>query len=114
MSYCPKCSGTMNATDTVCPHCGYDFPMSPPKKGIEYSRLADVALMFGALAAGLLCVIAFVEFASATLDLFFELARGKVSNAIWKGGGGVVLAALQFLLYFAVMVVFVRVRRISA
>jgi uncharacterized membrane protein YvbJ len=26
MAFCPKCRQTMDSMDTVCPHCGYDFP----------------------------------------------------------------------------------------
>ena len=26
MAHCPKCSAEMGVRDTICPHCGYDFP----------------------------------------------------------------------------------------
>ncbi len=29
MAVCPKCGGEMGLKQTACPHCGYDFPLSP-------------------------------------------------------------------------------------
>ena len=116
MAFCPKCSGAMNATDAVCPHCGYDFPPPPPEKGIEDSRFADIVLIFGAFAAGLLSLIAFGQLAIAVLHLFVEFYERGIGDAfgvLSDFGVSAGLALLQALLYFAVMVVFSRVRKIK-
>ena len=52
MAFCPKCQHAMDTMGSVCPHCGYDFPMegvdpSIRREGFAYSKAADVALLGG-------------------------------------------------------------------
>jgi len=34
MAYCPKCNGEIGQQETVCAHCGYDFPPAELRKGL--------------------------------------------------------------------------------
>ena len=66
MAICPECNGEMGQTETVCPSCGFDFPAdvagrdASEKSGLAYSPLARLALVVGAMAAGLGCAIVLV------------------------------------------------------
>jgi len=54
MAKCPKCSHDIDVMATACPECGYSFPAepAPPQRtSWAYSRLADVALLVGMVAA---------------------------------------------------------------
>lgn len=102
MAYCPKCNGEMGQQDAVCPHCGYDFPPEPSldvkRSGIEYSLWADIALVVGAVIAGLLC---------------FAFAIGSVVSAVaGQFMQGLVIGPVGCLLSLAMLVVFIRVQRL--
>jgi hypothetical protein len=92
----------MATRDVVCPHCGYDFPEEPHSaadvRGIEYSKWADVALLIGAIVASLFCV---------------GTAVGSVI-AIFSGEfvQGLIAGSLSFFLALAMLVVFLRVRKL--
>src|SRR5947209_3580741 len=64
MAFCPRCRRDMGQTDTVCPHCGYDFPDLPAgsrqRPGLAYSGLATLSLIVGQTIAGLGCLSAVV------------------------------------------------------
>jgi hypothetical protein len=96
MAFCPKCNGVMEATQAVCPHCGYDFAPAPGahRKGLAYSPLADVALLVGTFVAALGCLGALY---------------GMVV-ALWWGEWltGLVICPVLFLYQLALLVVFVR------
>jgi hypothetical protein len=101
MAYCPECKGEMNATDSVCPHCGHDFPSSSDAKkrqGIEYSALADLALIVGGVVAAINCVIAIV----IMLASIFE--RDYLKAFLY--------CPIGFLLSLAMLVVFLRIQKI--
>jgi hypothetical protein len=90
MATCPECKGEMKVTATVCPHCGYDFPLDQPEKlerrGVAYNAFADFSLVVGMFSAALgalamLVVIVlgvfgknFVMVASATIGFFIQVA----------------------------------------
>jgi hypothetical protein len=59
----------MGQTDTVCPHCGYDFPSHrvsrrdrerEQRTGFAYSGIATLALIVGQAVAAVGCLIAVV------------------------------------------------------
>ena len=102
MAYCPQCRGEMGERDVVCPHCGYDFPPRPDRtairRGIEYSIWADIALMIGAVVAGLGCLCCII---GSVMAIFLnQLMHGFVVGPI---------AAFLFL---AMLVVFVRIQKL--
>ncbi|HKB40318.1 MAG TPA: hypothetical protein VKD72_28060 [Gemmataceae bacterium] len=100
MAFCPKCNGEMTATQTACPHCGYDFPPDPAahRKGLAWSPLAELALFVGTFAAGLGAVLA--------------LAAGIVALTRGEWLIALVVCPIAFLLQVAMLVVFVRVQHI--
>jgi hypothetical protein len=106
MAYCPKCKGEMGVRDVVCPHCGYDFPPPPPsesdptlaRSGIAYSALAGLALAIGEFVAGLACIL-------ATVSAVAEILRGHLME-------GLVRDPITAFLSLAMLVVFIRVRRL--
>ena len=105
MATCPKCRGEMKTLELVCPHCGYDFPPSEPadtegfrREGIEYSALADVALLISALAAAIGCL--------ASLWMI-----GVSLFATRRWGDAFLLYPLTFFLQLGMLVVFLRTMR---
>lgn len=100
---CPKCNGKMSVTETVCPHCGYDFPLlgypnatrSPEKNGIAYTALGDFALVIGMVISGLGAIGA--------------LVAGVLLTAGGNYFAGLVQAPLSFFMSLALYVVFQRV-----
>ncbi len=102
MKYCPKCKGDMFDRDAVCPHCGYDFPPEPDsaaeRSGIAYSVWAEIALMVGAVAAGLFCLLCVV---GSVLAIF----QGEFIR-------GLFIAPLCFFLSLAMLVVFLRIQKL--
>jgi hypothetical protein len=102
VAYCPECGGEMDAAAPACPRCGYDFPQPPEPPappGLAYSPLAEVALVVGIVAAGIGCLLAIVAAAVA-------LVQGEWGRAL-------IVSPLAFFLQLAMLVVFVRVRRIG-
>lgn len=100
MAICPKCSGTIGMTVTVCPFCGYDFPQSPDTKpdqgrGWEYSGFADFSLLVG---AGCSLLFSMITACYSVVAIF----KGQVMN----GGMGL----LQAITMYALFVVFLRVK----
>ncbi len=105
MATCPQCRGEMKTLDLVCPHCGYDFPPSEPsdpqglrREGIEYSALADIALLISALAAALGCVAS-----------LWMIAVSLFATQRWIDA--LVLYPLTFFLQLGMLVVFLRTMR---
>jgi hypothetical protein len=103
MAYCPKRRAEINAAATVCPHCGYDFPLDgpepfTPRRDFAHSTLANIALIVGMIAAGFGC-------AGTVLGLFVSISNGEWFNAL-------VICPIAFFLQLAMLVVFVRVQRI--
>lgn len=99
MAFCPKCSGVMEGTAILCPHCGYDFPMEPEsRRGIAYSPRANIALIVGIVAAGLGC-------AGSTIAAIVALVNEQLLTAFF-------IAPLAFFQQLALLVLFVRVQRI--
>ncbi len=100
MAYCPKCKGEMKAQDTVCSHCGYDFPLEPEPRlkrtGFFYSAWAEIALMAGAIVAAFGCVVwAVASVAAVILGNYLQ---------------GLVFYPISFLVSLAMLVVFVRIQ----
>ena len=87
----------MGAMETVCPHCGYDFPNAagPRKEGVAYLRLADVALIVSTIAAGFGCLAA--------------VGAGVVAlvEGDWRG---LVASPIAFFLQLGLLVVFIRIQ----
>jgi hypothetical protein len=52
MAFCPRCRGAMGWRDTVCSHCGYDFP----PRGTDPLRPVRVILTLFAFAGGALVI----------------------------------------------------------
>jgi len=99
MARCPQCQAEIDAMATVCSACGWDFPdePAPPRReGWAYSRLADIALIVGMVAACLGSL-------SAILGTVFALLRGNLSE-------GLIAGPLCFFLCFGMFVVFARVQ----
>ena len=101
MAFCPKCKGVMDEMGTACPHCGFDFPstFAERRSGIEFSRLADVALSIAAIVAGLGCVAAVIAMPIAVL-------REQWWTAL-------IACPTAFFYQLALLVVFVRVGKLS-
>jgi hypothetical protein len=103
MAYCPKCRGVLDAAATVCPYCGYDFPLggpepAPPRRDFAHSTLANIALIVGMVAAGFGC-------AFALIGVVVSLLRGDWAKALIEH-------PLAFFLCLSMLVVFVRVQKI--
>lgn len=85
-------------TATVCPHCGYDFPLqvktAPVRRGLAYSGLSDAALVVGQIMAIL----------GSALSLLGTIAA--ILSREWRGGVSGLITSLVLL---ALYVVFVRV-----
>ena len=96
MAFCPKCFAAMEATEVVCPSCGYDFPEEsiPKLEGFAYSTFADVALVVSMVAAGLGCIVA------VYLAVMF-LVFGAWSQSF--------TAAIAFFLQLGMLIVYMRV-----
>jgi hypothetical protein len=63
MAYCPKCSSAMGERDVSCAHCGYDFPLAPPRRRLAIYRLLasigpDVAISTAFLGCGASLIMA--------------------------------------------------------
>lgn len=107
MAICPSCRGEMKTLDVVCPHCGYDFPPAEPpasaefrREGIEYSAIADVALLISALSAAFGCL--------ATL---WMIGVSLLVTRVWFDA--FLLYPLAFFLQLGMLVVFLRTMRAS-
>jgi hypothetical protein len=100
-AFCPRCKGAIGLSERTCPHCGHNFPLRKPnhEHGIVYSPTADLALVVGTIVAGLGCLASVI----LSIVLFF---RGEFANAL-------ILCPLAFFLQLAMLVVFVRVQRIT-
>ena len=101
MAFCPKCKGEMRATDTVCPHCGYDFPAvanasARATRSFPYSPLADLALIAATFAAALGCLITLIAGVMALLN-------GALLYAL-------VVVPIAFLIQLGSLVVFLRIQ----
>lgn len=58
MAFCPKCKRAMGTMESVCPSCEYDFlaegdSPSIRRPAVAYSQTSTVALVAGAVGAGL-------------------------------------------------------------
>jgi hypothetical protein len=102
MAYCPQCRGEMGERDAACPHCGYDFPLRPDRAairhGIEYSIWADIALMIGAVVAGLGCLCSVI---GSVVAIF--------QNQLMQG---LVFGPIAAFLFLAMLVVFLRIQKL--
>lgn len=102
MAYCPKCNGEMGQEDVVCPHCGYDFPpereLEQRRIGIEYSVWADIALAIGTVVAGFSCL-------GSAIGSLVAVITGQFVQ-------GLVIGPVGFFLSLAMLVVFLRVRKL--
>ncbi len=98
MANCPNCGKEMAVTATVCPHCGYDFPLQdkpePVRRGLAYGGMADAALVVGMITA----ILGFV------LSLL-----GCVAALVSRQWAGAVSGLITSLVMLALYVVFVRV-----
>ena len=103
MAFCPQCKKEMGQTETICPHCGYDFPIVEPEppepSGMAYSNLAEIALVVGEVAA-IIGAIASLSYA-AILLLSLDIISGLI-------------AVIGGLLSVANFVVFARIRDMGA
>ena len=101
MAFCPNCNATMGQADVRCPECGYDFPdMSPkvPKTGLAYSRLADIALIVGGIAAGMGC------FGAVCATIISAINQAYSITFFY--------APVSFFLCLAMLVVFIRIQNV--
>lgn len=101
MAHCPKCNGVVGITTVKCPHCGYDWPESDLPSalpvGWENSEFAEIALGVAAITAGLGC---------------FALVFAGISLAAREEWWGALFwCPIAFLNQFALLIVFLRVRR---
>jgi hypothetical protein len=99
MAFCPRCSRAIDAAETICPGCGYDFPMpgtepSIRRNGFAYSPFAAALLVGGTIAAGLGCVW-------SVAVLFFGLWSREFA---W----GLVGGTFGFFLFGGLLVTFLR------
>ena len=103
MAFCMKCGQEVPDLTIECPHCGHDF-LRPPKTdtpgGWEYSTLADLALLMGAVASGL---GAFGCVYLICLYVFFAPVRW---SDLWPF---LIAGAICFCVCSALLVVFLRV-----
>jgi len=97
----------MKTLDLVCPHCGYDFPPAEKpaaekfrREGIEYSALADVALLISAIAAAAGCVFS-----------LWMIGVSLFATREWLRA--FVVFPLSFFLQLGMLVVFLRAMRAS-
>ena len=99
MAFCPKCNEEIGVSETLCPHCGYDFPatpQAPQRGGFLYTPLAELALVIGQLAAGV-----------AGLGILVVIVRALRAKE-WTTA--LVECPLAFLVLLGVFVAFGRVR----
>jgi hypothetical protein len=82
VSYCPRCSKPLDARAAACPHCGYDFPASPPGPAAGPSW---VALGFAALwvVAGVVGLFLSPARASDWCLVGFAIAGG-LAGVLWE------------------------------
>ncbi len=57
----------MSFTETVCPHCGYDFPPPPERPGFINSLAGDALLLAGMIVCGLVSLVVAIRWMFATL-----------------------------------------------
>ena len=103
MAFCPKCKGTMDTTEIVCPHCGFDFPPTSDwqpndsRDSFVWSPLAEMALTISSVAA------VFGAFGSVIISL----------NALAQGNliAGLLVGPITFFLQLCMLVVFLRVQK---
>jgi hypothetical protein len=100
MAYCPECKGEIADRAVVCPHCGYDFPpkegdAAPRKVGFANSTWGDLALALGSVTAACAC-LGYAGY-SVIMTIQRELFQGLV------------VGPMNFFLYLAMLVVFLRV-----
>ena len=103
MAFCVKCAGEMSPTETICPHCGHDFPIGEVSRpttirraGLAYSNVAHIALIGGEVSAVFGCFGGFL----------FSIAR--ISEGNWIEG--LVLGPMAATFFFACVIVFMRMR----
>jgi hypothetical protein len=88
----------MKITATVCPHCGYDFPLQqapkPERRGIVYNAFADLSLVIGMFSAAIGALGMLVGVILSLLDKKFLI---------------VAICTIGFFLHVAMYVVFQRV-----
>ncbi len=80
MSFCPRCQGRMETSGAACPHCGYDFPVTPPRPRIS------LLILFAQIAAALGCTLLFVGSIVALFEgqLFAGLITGPICFAVLR------------------------------
>ncbi len=109
MAFCLKCRQEVPDLTIVCPHCQHDFlgkPVENPE-GWEYSSIADLALLAGAIVSGLATIV----LGLATVVMIF-LLLGNLSRwqePLWN----VIQAGIGCCLALAHLVVFLRVADLS-
>jgi hypothetical protein len=88
----------MDQYETVCHHCGFDFPMQGQEEikrtGLAYSKIGDIALIVGQVATAIGCVLAVIYFIVFVLALHIFQAF---------------TTAITFFVQLALFVVFVRI-----
>ena len=112
MAFCMKCQKEVALLTIICPHCGHDFldseaPNPPARSGWEYSSLADVLLLVGAVASGLAaCVLAMMLIGESVMALSYPMQWGEFA---WPFAQ----QCVGFCLCLANMIVFLRVANLS-
>ena len=103
MAFCMKCGQEVPDLTIECPHCGHDF-LRPPKTGNpggwEYSTLADMALLAGAVASGL------GAFGCAYLICLYVCFAPVPWSDLWPF---LIAGTIGFINCLALLVVFLRV-----
>ena len=110
MAFCMKCSQEVLDLTIVCPHCGHDFlgdPNSDLDRGWEYSGVADIVLLIGAAASGLVSAILCFVWLGAVVGLLGELHRWQTHLQT------VAMLSLALCMAMANLVVFLRVANLS-